>query len=445
MKLVIYVLIIAQVHMSMESIEEFSDDEVDKDNFVDIHDMGPENHEDLFQDQTPDSKSTTGIDSKTSTKVQILENLIEPENENKEASVSNINTEVTLDAENYDKGLIFFQQFLKRIVHLIDKDTPKDLEDNRNIYYKTVLELKPTEISFIRDFAKANTKEAKHYLNEAHHIISKSFSYLILQTEIPLELKWKFEDTFGLSANELLMKEVAARASKASNCRSIEVNGVGYGEMLYSLFLPVNNKLQDCYQDILVDPWTTIPPTKVIAFTLATFVFEPLEHIGLGFKKFLMSFFTDLHPTLWLFACVLIIIGIVLPMCLYMNYEVRLPAFLGAIGPSQTAATLCIECRNSATVLRNNNQSQLAYNRNVESRSIGQSAIERRPENNLKDASTQSDASKICLICKSTQTVILTKEVAISTIAIEKTDKHCQIDDCGKVKEKIQYDIKNET
>lgn len=124
---------------------------------------------------------------------------------NKESIVAktiNLNKPKTL---SYDKGMIFFQQFLKKILLHIEREESVPSSENNELYFKTLITLTPIDINTIKEFANANEENAKNYLNEAHHIISKSFSHLSLQTDAPPELTWSFENALGISPRELLI------------------------------------------------------------------------------------------------------------------------------------------------------------------------------------------------------------------------------------------------
>lgn len=73
------------------------------------------------------------------------------------------------------------------------------------------------------------------------------------------------------------------------------------------------------YEDLIIDPWLLVPPTKAIAVTFTTFITEPLEHVGEGISKFLRALLKDLPITLQIPVLITIVLAVV--VCLYGSVQ----------------------------------------------------------------------------------------------------------------------------
>ncbi|ELU06457.1 hypothetical protein CAPTEDRAFT_228306 [Capitella teleta] len=99
----------------------------------------------------------------------------------------------------------------------------------------------------------------------------------------------------------LYLEEIAKRHSDVMKevplaCRDVEVSWFRWLSSLYTI------RTDECYEfqrNLLVDPMWDVPPTKAVAVTLTRFLMEPLEHIALGFKRFIVAMVTDVPVMLY--------------------------------------------------------------------------------------------------------------------------------------------------
>ncbi|XP_034438316.1 chloride channel CLIC-like protein 1 isoform X2 [Hippoglossus hippoglossus] len=83
------------------------------------------------------------------------------------------------------------------------------------------------------------------------------------------------------------------------------------------------------YEHLIVDPILLVPPTKAISVTIATFITEPMKHIGQGISEFLRALLKDLPVTLQ----IPVLVTIVLVMVVFVYVSVQAAFLHGIMAP----------------------------------------------------------------------------------------------------------------
>lgn len=139
----------------------------------------------------------------------------------------------------------------------------------------------------------------------------------------------------------LYQKEVATRIAKSHRKAPPECTPeqLPFWRSLLSGFT-LGDPCREYYENLHVDPWGEVPPTKAIAVTLTKFILEPLEHIGEAVGKMLEACVKDLPVQLWPVSLGLIIIGFLMTLIMCFGYKINLFYLLGmepSNNPSLTA------------------------------------------------------------------------------------------------------------
>lgn len=102
---------------------------------------------------------------------------------------------------------------------------------------------------------------------------------------------------------------------------------ISWSNWFAALYTIRSDECFEFHRALLVDPLWDVPPTKAVAVTITRFLMEPLEHVSLGLKRFMLGLVTDVPITL-IFLIVIVISG----------YRVNF-FHLASIAPTPTEST----------------------------------------------------------------------------------------------------------